>query len=137
MSNEMIPAGTGSAEAFQRRIFDKIKNQLGDLLTEDELRPMVEKAVQQAFFERRTVRGRYGDNETHEPVFVTLMREHLQTQVRLQVDQWVAANPTVLAGAAEAVVREGIAKAVLGVLEQRIQGPLWTLTQALQQKGIV
>lgn len=84
---------------FQQRMFEKIRDQIGDLLTEEDLQKIVNASIQKAFFEPRTV----VDNNSYsyrtkevEPLFVELMRTELKPAIQRAADKWIKENPEVI-----------------------------------------
>lgn len=122
-------------KTFQERMFERVRDQMGDLMTEAELKTIVDTAMHKAFFEERTEHSGY--NTYKKPsVFVEMMGTELKSRVNSAVDQWLKDNPDVVQKAIEAVVQEGITKAVINTLENRMNWPLQQFAEQLRQKGV-
>lgn len=128
-----MSTAVATTKDFQERMFERIRDQMGDLLTEDDLRKIVEAAVQKAFFEER--RGEYG--RTVEPVFVEMMRGLMQSRVSAAIEKWLADNPEEV----NKVIQDVIAKGFLGMIshsfEARLSWPLQQFAQELKDKGVL
>lgn len=130
MTNEITTNKT-----FQERMFDKIRDQMGELLTEDELKQLVDQAVNKAFFETRRVSSGYRD-EIKPALFVEMMENELKARVGEALKQWIADNGEVIAQTIEKVVQEGITKAVMQTLEWRMNWPMQQFAEQLKAKGV-
>lgn len=134
MSNSTAVSGTTT---FQERMFERIKSNMGDLMTDEELAALVEKTIEKAFFEPRvtTVRGDYGRTETktEDSVFVVMMREEVRLKIeahaKARVDEWFAANPGIFKEQVDAAIARGFAQVVLDQINMSLRHPLAQLSQ--------
>lgn len=122
-------------KSFQERMFERVRDQMGDLLTETELKQIVDQAVNKAFFEPRTVTTSYRD-EIKPAIFVEMMEAELKSRVGKALEQWIQDNPEAVAQAIEKVIQEGITKAVMQTLEWRMNWPLQQFAEQLRSKGV-
>ena len=60
-------------KSFEERMFEQIKSQMGDLLTQEELGKILETAIDKAFFQDRIVKSGYS-TDVKEPLFVEMIR---------------------------------------------------------------
>ena len=79
-------------KAFAERIFDRIKDGLGDLMTDDELKILLNRAVDEAFFKDRTVPNGYHGTRQEPAHFVEMTRDLLKKEVQQQVTEYFEAN---------------------------------------------
>ena len=122
-------------KTFQERMFEKVRDQMGELLTEDELKQIVDQAVQKAFFEPRKVRDGYHD-QIKPAVFVEMMETELKSRVGKAIEQWMQDNPEIIAQTIKKVIQDGITKAVIQTLEWRMNWPLQQFAEQLRAKGV-
>lgn len=80
------------AGSFQDKIFAKIKESIGDLMTDDDLKRLVEAAMQDAFFKERVTTGSYGHKESKPPVLVELVDKLVRDRVDVAVKEWLEAH---------------------------------------------
>lgn len=130
MSTEITDTKT-----FQERMFERVRDQMGDLLTETELKQIVDQAVNKAFFEPRKISTGYRD-EIKPAIFVEMMETELKSRVGKALEQWIQDNPEAVAQAIEKVIQEGITKAVMQTLEWRMNRPLQQFAEQLRSKGV-
>jgi hypothetical protein len=132
MSSEVATTKT-----FQDRMFERIRDQMGDLMTDDDLRKIVDTAVQKAFFETTTIQGSWGQTQSGPPIFVKMMEQEMRERVRTQLDEWLKANDDKVQECITKVIQEGIFRAMMNVLEQRMNLPLQQFADQLRQKGVL
>jgi hypothetical protein len=124
-------------KAFAERIFDRIKDGLGDLMTDDELKILLDRAVHEAFFKERTVpNGHYGTKQ--EPAyFVQMTRDLLQKEVQAQVAEYIEVNRDAIKEKVAEVLQQGMGEAVLKAISFQLQAPLMSLHSSLASKGLL
>lgn len=128
MANEIA-----TNETFQQRMFEKIRDQMGDLLTDDELKKLLANAVEKAFFE--PTRGSY--NSVEPPMFVKLIQKAMENRVHSAVTEWMNENPEQMEKAIQDVLKNGMFSAVMTVFEQRMSHPIHMLAENLRQQGVL
>ncbi len=120
------------SKEFHEKLIAKMQEQMGELMTPDEMRPIIAEAVQKAFFERRIELDQWRSIRTDlPPIFVEMMTQRLNEAVNAQVDAYLVANPTVLQDAVTKVIEEGLMSVVVRVFESRTSSALFTLGEAL------
>ena len=132
MSNEIT-----TSRSFQERMFERVRDQMGDLLTDAELKTIVETSVQKAFFEeRRTISNGYGRDEFKPAFFVEMMQKELKERVGKALEKWLQDNNEVVQQIIEKVIQEGITRAVMQTLEARMNAPLYQFAEQLRNQGV-
>lgn len=113
---------------FQTRMFNRMREQIGELLTEEEMKKLLATAMQKAFFEER----RDGYNNTKPSIFIELVRAELAEQLKQWVRNWVAENEDEVK---KAVVEES-AKMMRSLLFAMMKGfadsSTWTLINEMR-----
>ena len=125
---------------FQEHMFARIKDSMGDLMTDEELKAITERAVSEAFFKKRTITegsGYHSKNVEKESMFVEMIREEtkarMESLVKAKIDAWLVENPEAMEKAVDTVIQAGVSKTVLSHLDTMLQQPLWGLRQSLTQ----
>lgn len=132
MSNNTAVA---TPQAFQERMFNRIREQMGDLMTDDELKALLDSAMQKAFFEERVLRDSYGNvRESKPPYFVELVQKELQNKVQVAAQEWMANNPETVEKLIQETIAKGMANLVLDYLSQQAQTPLYTFANELRSR---
>lgn len=125
-----------TSQTFQERMLARIREQMGDLMTDDDLRALVATAMQKAFFESRVDASGYNRVEKP-PLFVELIEKQMREEVGKAAARWVEDNPESVAKAISASIEKGIFGMVMAHFDSKVAGPLWQLHNALQQKGVL
>ncbi len=127
-----------TSQSFQEKMFAKIREQMGDLLTEEDLKKMVDAAMQKAFFEPVKNLNSYGSVVGESPpAFVTMIKKATEDQVTSAVKEWIKEHPEEITRALNEALEKGMFKMALSYFEQRTYGPMHELVMKLQQKGIL
>lgn len=122
-------------KTFEQRMFEKVRESIGDLMTEGDLKKIVDKAMQKAFFEERV--DSTGYRTVAKPaVFVEMMQAEMSTRVGAALQQWVTDNPLVLEQTLQRVIDGGVMDAVTRALEDRMSGPLTMFAEMLRTQGV-
>lgn len=131
MSNEVQVS-----KDFQERLFEKIRADIGALMTEEELKSVVSKSVERAFFEKEVKiqprsYGSYVDRVEGEPVIYRVVRELMQKRVETATDQFLKNNEARLVGIIEEVLKDGLIRAVTRIIDERMKQPMVALQNSL------
>lgn len=92
MSNELTPQ-----QSFQEKMKERITKDLGDLIPDEMLQELVNKALEEAFFKPRKVRVKSGYSEKYESMpswFEDYVGELLKPMMQKAVDDWIAKPET-------------------------------------------
>lgn len=117
---------------FQERMFERIKAQMGELMTDEELKQILDRGIGEAFFKERIVvenAGSYREEKRNlESHFTTMLREELrdkaQQHAKARVEQWFAENPEVFRAAVDEAIATGFAQVVMNHVNAHLLGPL-------------
>lgn len=109
-------------EQFEANIKARLTKDIGDLIPDDVLKSMVDKAMQKAFFEDQIVTtGSYSRNEVRKPAeFVEIIKQLMRERVKISVDSWVTENQDKVMELFEQIVKDGMTKTVLEHLDMSL-----------------
>lgn len=125
-----------TSKNFQERVFEKIRDQLGNLLTEVELKALLDKAIEKAFFEPRQS-GNSWDKTEKPPYFVELIQTELQSKVQDAVKAWIDSHQDDVGKAIQEALGKGFFGILTNYLENQIRGPLYNFQNDLINRGIL
>lgn len=117
------------------KLVERMKQEMGDLMTPDEMRPLVARAVEEAFFTPREFKNGY-HTERKPPLFVELVEKHVRDAVHAEVTREFAEHPERIAACIEGVLKQGVLKLIADAIEQKMQQPFWDLAQKLRDRGV-
>lgn len=122
------------AKTLQEKVGERIREQIGDLMTDEDLKLLVDRALTDAFFKQRREVRQYGQDILHPPAVVELVRDLLKQRVDAAAARWLAEHKDELGKH----IDDAIAKGFLGMftqwLDQQIQNPLMNFANQLRDR---
>lgn len=131
------------AGEFQQRMFKRIRDDMGKLMTDDELKKIVEASVERSFFEPRVVMRDTGSfhgpkRDEKEPLFLELMREEMRERINAlvapAVTKWVEEHGDEIKAELDKHLGQSFTQIVIGYVNQMAAQPVHALRQELEQK---
>ena len=135
---------------FQERLFDKIRADIGSLMTDEDMKKLVHAAFEREFFTPRIEQegGGYNRREVQKPPrIIEITKELLEPMLRKILDQWIAENHEKVFAAMQKELQDGILTAAERIAAERIrrinetalsqmQNALIEMNQKLVSRGI-
>lgn len=135
MSTEVQPPKT-----LEERITSRLHESIGDLITDADLKAVVERGIEQALFKPRLVEEfRYGSRhtDTKPPLVDEQVAKLLTEKMREATDQWLKDNPEKIEAALREVMQRGVGSAMLYSLEQRFAGLFESALTNMKSQGLI
>jgi len=109
------------SKSFKEKMQDRIKDSIGELMTDEELSKIIEKAVNQIFFEPT----HNGYNQKDTPPFLhSLIKALLEEQVRIIVNKYIKNHTEEVKKVIDETISKGIGNAMIGAISDRFQNDL-------------
>lgn len=128
-------ASIASATTFQERMFERVRESLSELLTPEEAKALVEKAIEESLFKPELIRGnsyhtpdRYGPSR-----FEQLVKEATEPMVKAAIADWLAEHQEEVKASIQSVVEMGIASTVVKVFREEMRQPMYEIGGKLSQ----
>lgn len=121
------------SKAFQEKLFERIRAEIGTLMGEEDLKKVVAAAMEKAFFEERVTHREYGRSVEKPPLLVELITELLRQRVDVAIKAWLEENNERVAEAIKAVLANGIATTVIKSLDFTLSPAFFQLQASIQQ----
>ena len=124
---------------FQTKMFERIRDQIGDLLSEEDLQKIVASAVDKALWEKQKVRkAGYSDYfEEVEGVLMSSFRPFIKDRLEATLRQYLKDNDEKIM----AFVREETAKlwahSLSGLMKGIVEGNTYALVNELKNQGLL
>ena len=130
MNEIAIPA------SFEQKMKDRIKESIGELITDEELSALVLKGIDEAFFKPTKIpKPGWGNDIIDGPsLMTTILTDLLTEQVKVAADKWIVENQEMLTDMLEGVVQDGIGKAALGALDGYFKQHLFDFQMNIQNQ---
>jgi len=110
---------------FEDRIKQRIKDSIGDLMTDEDLQKILARGVEETFFKPTYTKDQWGGLKIqNEPLITGIIKDQMSIKVKEEIEKWFAGNPELVKILLDKVIREGIIRVVLNGLDNKIQGPL-------------
>lgn len=130
----MTTTAVTTSTDFQARLYEKIRADIGSLMTDKELKQLVATAMQKTFFEERVERDRWGSETKKRPAeLVEIVRELIAPRMEKALKEWLVENDQAVKEALDKALAGGLASAVLRSFDSMLQQNFFTLQNNLQQ----
>lgn len=119
-------------QTFEEKMKDRIRESIGELITDEDLSKLVHKSVDEVFFKPTKIQHGVYHDEEGPSLLNGLIGELLTGQVREAVNQYIKEHPDEVIKAVKEVLSRGMANALLSALNAQFQGELWDLQQNIE-----
>ena len=107
----MVPAKT-----FEERMRDRIRDSIGELMSDEDLQKIVQRGIDEVFFKSHYVDdGRYQKREIP-PLIHSVVKEVLSDRMKDAVEAWLQTHEADVRDSVAHVVEEGAGKAMVKAL---------------------
>jgi len=123
-------------KSFEEKMKERIKESIGELITDEELCKLVDRAVEEVFFKERTKSGRNTwESPKYEPPFLhEIIKELLNPIVDKYVSNFIDKHPQEVMNAIKEVVSLGMGTLLLNAVTNKFQTELSTFQMNIQDK---
>jgi hypothetical protein len=119
------------AGSFEERVFQKIREDFASLMTDAEIKALVDKTIERTFFQPRIVPDGYRSKELP-PLLVELVQKQTEPLMLKAISAWLEANPDKVTAALDAALAGGLVAALGRALDTKMSHPLYELQMKLQ-----
>lgn len=114
-----MSANIQTNKTFEQKVFDRMRDSIGDLITDEDLKRILEATMQRVFFEPRKVpsANSWDRDKVLEPEVNEIVRKLLTDRMTALLKDWIEANPTEI----ERILKEVIAAGVVGALRSHLE----------------
>ena len=121
-------------QTFEEKLKTRIKDSIGDLMTDEDLTKLVEKGIQSIFFDKRCEKNRNWAQPTveKEPLIEEMLKDLLKPRVDAVIEKFISDNKDVVHTQIQKAVDGGISKLVLGSIDSYMAEKLLSLKFEIQ-----
>lgn len=112
---------------------NRIKDSIGDLMTDEDLRKIMERGVEKALFQPRDGRDGYGYTRSKESLVDEAVHKFLEQQMQAAVDKWVDSNADKLKEAVDKAIVLGAGECAIRAMDSRMNTALYELGQRMNE----
>lgn len=110
---------------FKARMMDRVRESIGELLTDDELKKMIDQSMQTIFFTEKDIRGRWGDiRETKPPLMHEIVSKLVEPRVEACIESYIKEHEGDVKRIIEEALDRGLARSVMRAFDRTFLGPL-------------
>lgn len=120
-------------KTFEERVLGRIKDSIGDLVTDADLKAMVERGIETALFGPREISDRYGNKSRLPSLVDEAVQKFVAERASAAVDEYLKANPEAIDKAIRGAINDGIGKCLLGALDNRFSWVFQELAEKARQ----
>lgn len=126
-------------KTFEENILNKVKESIGDFISDDDLKKLVEKGIQEAFFKERIIStGYYGnENKILPSPFVELIQNLLKDKIFEILKEYVNSHSEEVNKAIRETLEQGIYELMMNYFRNQSAMPLQELISKLQLKNLI
>lgn len=110
--------------SFEERMMAKLRDDIGAMMSDAELKAILERGIDKAFFQTRTIPStdRWQSTTTKPSLVEEVIERHIKDRLTAAVEQWLRDNHDKVEALVLDAAKKGIGEAVLYSLEQRFNG---------------
>lgn len=123
-----------TGNTFEERMKARIKDSIGDLITDEDLTKLINRGVEDVFFKKTVVRVNSYENKEGPSLLESIVKELLETQVRDCIKDYLKDNSETVKNTIDEVVRDGIGKAMIAAMNQSFQNSLYQFQANISQQ---
>jgi len=121
-------------KSLQEKLSDKIKESLGDLITDEDLKPLVEQSIESLLMKERVIDGSPSYNKTVKPPLLqSLMEPAITEKVKERVDIWFSENTEKMSEVIDGVIEKGLMRMMINHMDNKLSQPLYEFQNKLQE----
>jgi hypothetical protein len=120
------------AKTFEEQVFERMRASIGELMPDEQLKKLLEKAIDQMFFQPKIRKDGYGYHSHTEPAEIySVVKELLEPTMRKAIREHLEAHHVDVMCAINAALAGGFVQAYHRALTQVMQEPFLDLQQSL------
>ena len=130
---DLIAQSHAAQQNFQERMINRIREDIGQLMTDEELSKLVERAMEEIFFKPEVEKR--GFHETTKPPWLhNFVKELLEKKVEAAVGKYVDEHEDEVRQALKEVMQEGVGTAVLRAIASKFSSDMVVFEQSILQR---
>ena len=114
-------------KTFEERMKARIKDSMGDLITDEDLTTLVNQGVHDVFFKKTRIKKGYNDFEDGPALIESIVKELLEEKIRIFAQQYVALHEKEVLESVDKVAKEGAGAAILAAISGTFSSQLFQL----------
>jgi hypothetical protein len=122
------------AKSFEEKMKERIKDGIGDLLSDDDIKKLIDAGMQDTFFKPSKIKVNAYDHKDGPTLLQSIIQENLQPAVDKAVKEYINEHPEEVMAAINDCISGGMAKALLRSIDSTFSLQLWQLKDSIQNQ---
>lgn len=101
---------------FEEKLYERLRTDIGSLMSDDQLKLIIQRAIEKSFFEPRREQRKYGSDILHPPLIQEIVTEVLRDQVKEITQIYVRENADKIIPLVEAYLKDGGQQMIIGAI---------------------
>lgn len=106
-------------KSFEEKMKERIKDSIGELITDEELSKLVERAVDEVFFKEQVIHKSYGRDEYKPSLICDIIEKLLKKSVERNISMYIDTHPDEINEIINNIVTSGLGNAVLQAVSNK------------------
>lgn len=122
-------------QSFEERMKERVKENIGDLITDEELSKIVHKNMEDIFFKPRIKKNTFGSVISEEPPLLhELLQKELETAVQEEVKKYMKDHKDEVLEMVHSAMQEGLGECFIRATKQMFQNEMYTHTMNIENR---
>jgi uncharacterized hydantoinase/oxoprolinase family protein len=121
------------SQNFEQKMMERIKDSIGDLITDEELKRLINTGMDRAFLQKKTVSDGYRTKEM--PSFLEeVVKELLEEKVHDAISVYIKEHADEVLNVVDKVVQTGLGNAMLNAINMQFQSQMYQFQSNIQHQ---
>jgi hypothetical protein len=120
-------------QSFQERMKERIRESIGELLTDEELKQMIDRTMEEIFFTSRVVDDGRWHKRTVPPLLHEIVEGLVKPRVTACVEEYVKEHAEEIARLTHAALTENLGETIVRGFARAFSSPLMNMTFEMQE----
>ena len=122
-------------KSFQEKMKERIKESIGELMSDEELKNLVDRGLEEAFFRERKLNSNSWESDKYEkPLIHEILKELLRKSVDKHVSEFIDGHSDDVMEAIKEIHSLGIGNALLNAVNKKFSTDIFNLQTNIEQR---
>ena len=120
---------------FKTRMMDRVRESIGELLTDDELKTMIDRSMHTIFFAEKETKNTWGQTQkTEPPLMHEIVKKLVDPRVEACVQEYIKEHEVDVKRLIEEAIDRGLARSVMRAFDKTFLGSLRDFSMSVAAK---
>ena len=123
-----------STQTFEERMTARIKESIGDLITDEELGKIVNRGLEEVFFKEKHEQDSWGRPETQPALIHKIVKDCMLEKVNNAVSQWINSHPDEVREIVSKSINDGLGQLLIGAVSSHFSNAMMMFQQEITNR---